>query len=243
MPVVEDNTPIHFELTQEAPKEVEVPKLNIETPLQQPVQEPVMKYSERETPVVKPITGGILNRPRNIYADEQAVLKQVTPQPVTQDLFSTAVQQPARPEPEQPKIVFKEEPVAEQPKMFLKEEPAEEDAPFTLVMKEEQPVKAEAAFIPPAVGDDTSFNEEDDQRRRATERINKLRNLSFNMNSKESTSEYENVPAYVRRNMELFGNTLTTVEQFYSKYTVKKEENEDAKISSINTFLDGKKPD
>ena len=37
----------------------------------------------------------------------------------------------------------------------------------------------------------------------------------------------DNVPAYVRRNMELFGNTLTSVEQFYSKYTVKKEDNDE----------------
>jgi len=54
------------------------------------------------------------------------------------------------------------------------------------------------------------------------ERIGKLRNLSFNMNSADANGEYDNVPAYVRRNMELVGNTLTSVEQFYSKYTVKK---------------------
>jgi len=63
------------------------------------------------------------------------------------------------------------------------------------------------------------------------------------MNSADANTEYDNVPAYVRRNMELFGNTLTSVEQFYSKYTVKKDENDETQISSINTFLDGKKPD
>jgi len=233
--VAEEKTTIHFALAEEAPKEVEVPKLNTEIPVQEKIKEPVMKYVEKEAPVVKPVTGSILNRPRNIYADEQ---------PVKHDLFTNVAEQPPKPEPEQPKIIFKEEEVVEQPKMFLKEEPAEDEAAvFTMVMKDEQPVKPEATFTQQAVGDDNSFNEEDDQRRRATERINKLRNLSFNMNSKEASNEYENVPAYVRRNMELFGNTLTTVEQFYSKYTVKKEENEDAKISSINTFLDGKKPD
>jgi len=63
------------------------------------------------------------------------------------------------------------------------------------------------------------------------------------MSSSEANGEYDNVPAYVRRNMELFGNTLTSVEQFYSKYTVKKDENDETQISTINTFLDGKKPD
>jgi cell division protein FtsZ len=91
--------------------------------------------------------------------------------------------------------------------------------------------------------DDLLNNEEEEQKRRAAERISKLRNLSFNMNSADANTEYDNVPAYVRRNMELFGNTLTSVEQFYSKYTVKKDENEETKISTINTFLDGKKPD
>jgi len=43
--------------------------------------------------------------------------------------------------------------------------------------------------------------------------------------------------------MELFGNTLTSVENFYSKYTVNKDENDNTQISTINTFLDGKKPD
>ena len=88
-----------------------------------------------------------------------------------------------------------------------------------------------------------SLAEEEEQKKRAAERINKLRNLSFNMNSAEANGEYDNVPAYVRRNMELFGNTLTSVEQFYSKYTVKKDENDETQISTINTFLDGKKPD
>ena len=86
--------------------------------------------------------------------------------------------------------------------------------------------------------------EEDDQKRRAADRIHKLRNLSFNLNSADpNSSEFDAVPAYVRRNMELFGNTLTSVENFYSKYTVNKDDNDKTNISSINTFLDGKKPD
>src|SRR5438046_964108 len=83
----------------------------------------------------------------------------------------------------------------------------------------------------------------EEQKRRAEERINKLRNLSYNMNTMDTENEYENVPAYVRRNLELFGNNkLTTVEDFYSKVAVKKDENNHTQISTINTFLDGKKP-
>jgi cell division protein FtsZ len=43
----------------------------------------------------------------------------------------------------------------------------------------------------------------DDDKLRATERLQKLRNLSFNLNASDSSNELENVPAYIRRNMEL----------------------------------------
>jgi cell division protein FtsZ len=87
------------------------------------------------------------------------------------------------------------------------------------------------------------MDEAEEQKKRAAERIQKLRNLSYNMNTADNNQEFDAVPAYVRRNMELFGNTLTSVENFYSKYTVGKDENDQTQISTINTFLDGKKPD
>jgi len=79
-------------------------------------------------------------------------------------------------------------------------------------------------------------------RRRAAERINKLRNLSFNMNAADPNNEFEIVPAYIRRNLELY-NTVTSVESFYSQYEVKSENNNQGEISTINSFLDGRKPD
>jgi cell division protein FtsZ len=121
---------------------------------------------------------------------------------------------------------------------------------MTLVQKEDQPEAADistpqASLSPkmsveePALQDDSDY-----QRKLAAERIQKLRNLSFNMNAADPNNEFESVPAYVRRNMELFGNNnLTSVEDFYSKYTVNKDDNNQTNISSINTFLDGKKPD
>ncbi|HEY6955398.1 MAG TPA: cell division protein FtsZ [Flavisolibacter sp.] len=83
----------------------------------------------------------------------------------------------------------------------------------------------------------------EDQKRRAAERLQKLRNLSFNINAADPNNEFEAVPAYIRRNMELFNNS-STVENFYSKYEVRDDGNgKGATISTINTFLDGKKPD
>ena len=194
-----------------------------------------MKYTEKviEQPVSKPVVAAspFLSRPSNIYADAQTV-KETPQQPVMQT-------------PE-PKIEIKPQPVMEpeQPKMLFREEPAEEETNFKFVVKDEPAnAAAQPKFISEAELNNEPLNEEEEQKKRAAERINKLRNLSFNMNSAEANGEYDNVPAYVRRNMELFGNTLTSVEQFYSKYTVKKDENDETQISTINTFLDGKKPD
>ncbi|GAC1585255.1 MAG: cell division protein FtsZ [Ginsengibacter sp.] len=84
--------------------------------------------------------------------------------------------------------------------------------------------------------------EVEDNKRKATERISKLRNLSFNINASDPNNEYEAVPAYLRRNTELH-NSIADVESFYSNYTVKSDKNNVTEISTINSFLDGKKPD
>ncbi|WP_447640408.1 MULTISPECIES: cell division protein FtsZ [Chitinophagaceae] len=87
------------------------------------------------------------------------------------------------------------------------------------------------------------------QKRTAQERIKKLRELQFNVNNNDPNSEFDTVPAYVRRNMDMFGSSsedekdFSSVESFYSKYRVKKDENDKTNISSLNTFLDGKRPD
>ena len=85
-------------------------------------------------------------------------------------------------------------------------------------------------------------DETDELKRKAMERIAKLRNLSFNINAADPNNEFESVPAYLRRNMELH-NSIADVESFYSNYTVKSNQNNQAEIGTINTFLEGKKPD
>lgn len=80
-------------------------------------------------------------------------------------------------------------------------------------------------------------------RKKSEERIAKLRNLSFNPNATDPHNEFESVPAYLRRNLELH-NSIADVESFYTNYTVKSDENNKAEIGgNLNSFLDGKKPD
>jgi cell division protein FtsZ len=103
------------------------------------------------------------------------------------------------------------------------------------------PIQSESMANQPAE-EPAPQDEAEGLRRRAAERINKLRNLSFNMNAADPNNEFETVPAYIRRNLELY-NTVNTVENFYSQYEVKADKNSHGEISTINSFLDGKKPD
>lgn len=192
-----------------------------------------------------------LSKPMNIYSEDMQgntpAYREVpqqpkqeapfVPQPPKQEV-PVVQQQPQKPAvPQQP--VKPQEPA--KPLYGLQPEP-EEMVELTLSMKEEAPAPQVTSFSGQPIMD---MSEEEDQRRRAADRINKLRNISFNMNANQDvTGEFDNVPAYVRRNMELFGNTLTSVENYYSKYSVKKDDgNNQGQISTINKFLDEKKPD
>lgn len=83
------------------------------------------------------------------------------------------------------------------------------------------------------------------QKKALEERAERLRKMSFNIDSVESSDDIESVPAYVRRNVEI-DNTVASSETFLSGYSVKADdENSKDKgdIGTINTFLDGKRPD
>jgi cell division protein FtsZ len=182
---------------------------------------------------------------------------EAAPEEETNPLLHLVYEEKAEQKTEQPAFLnkpsniyaqAKETPAAEmKPEEAKKEAPVkplfeEETMQFDVVIKEDAPALKP---VPAAAYNAPANDEEAEQKRRAEERMHKLRNLSYNMNSLDAGNELESVPAYVRRNLELFGNNkLTTVEDFYSKTTVKKDEhNQQAQISTINTFLDGKKPD
>jgi cell division protein FtsZ len=230
-------------------KEPEQPKkaVPVDPLLQMTYVEKPVENMPVETKQVEPLPveskpaarSSFLNKPANIYAEEQREMSfryraEVQPQPAKFDEIPLIINQPAAPKQE------------EVPKPVLKIEPEpDENLSFTLVLKDEPAVPPVSATPPvysqTAVPD---MGADEDQRRRAAERINKLRNISFNMNtSPEVNGEFENVPAYVRRNMELFGNTLASVENYYSKHTVNKNDNDKGELNSRNSFLDGKKPD
>ncbi|TAH10080.1 MAG: cell division protein FtsZ [Sphingobacteriia bacterium] len=186
-----------------------------------------LNFQVNEQPAVS-VPTGLMSKPANIYADqanvEPVAITVITPAQHSSPIVDlTPTVEPAAIEAAADENIFE---------MQLVEKSDE--------MMQKAPIVPE----PSSYADDGFMDDVEEQKRRAAERIQKLRNLSFNMNNSTDTSgEFDAVPAYIRRNMELFGNTLTSVENFYSKYTVGKDENNQTQISTINTFLDGKKPD
>ena len=169
-------------------------------------------------------SGGYLTRPANIYDEEPS--ESLSEETILKDhkILTATAKHPVQDENPSAdmQLVFKDEiPAADVPR-------AHQTQPVSMA---DQPAEE------PAVQD-----EAEGLKRRAAERINKLRNLSFNMNAADPNNEFEIVPAYIRRNLELY-NTVTSVESFYSQYEVKSENNNQGEISTINSFLDGRKPD
>ncbi|MGN6477705.1 MAG: hypothetical protein ACTHKV_10805, partial [Flavipsychrobacter sp.] len=85
------------------------------------------------------------------------------------------------------------------------------------------------------------------QKRALEERAQRLRNMSFNIKGNESTDDMENVPAYVRRNMNVDDKGVASADNYYSGYSVgmndQQQNKNQASIQTLNTFLNGKKPD
>lgn len=95
-------------------------------------------------------------------------------------------------------------------------------------------------FTPEEIADKKALEE---QKKALEDRAERLRRMSFNINGNEGRDEMENVPAYVRKNLNI-DNDVASADQFYSNYSIgKKDDQSQASIETINTFLDGQKPD
>lgn len=245
----EQSGPVHFELSTEITSAIDLTPITTtpetaasHTPVQDPVAD-LLQFTVSNTPSLTPSNParlGLLSKPVRIYEEPEVhekapvavtPVQEVTP-PVVPVNSIPVLESPAAPASESviPDLIRE-----------INEQESTEEMPMQLIMKEGPTQRMPA---PSTIVEDHHFNEEEEQKRRAADRIQKLRNLSFNLNNPaDPNNEFDMVPAYVRKNMELFGNTLTSVEQFYSKVTVGKDENDQPKFSTRNTFLEGKKPD
>lgn len=180
---------------------------------------------EKSQPVSTP--GGYLSKPSNIYVSEEPKLQQSTQEGNFHEKQKTPV------------ITATEEPVEPQQEMQLVIRETEQEAvcePMADQVNGETSNSSAEALHNADIAEDPM--------RKAAERTKKLRNLSFNFNAADVYNDFENEPAYIRRNLEI-SNTLANIEKFYSNYTVNIDDNNQAKIdpNSKNGFLEGEKPD
>jgi len=190
---------------------------------QEQAQHPVENKKNSAAPVSS-VSGGYLARPSNIYVAEPKA--------------SVNTIKPSAEEPVSPKVAKQVEDDSSDMQLVERNDIPAADVPLA---HQAHPDNYRGP-LPNSVEDPALRDETDEQKRRAAERLQKLRNLSFNVNNADPNNEFETVPAYIRRNMELYNNS-SNVENFYSNYQVKTDENNNTQISTINTFLDGKKPD
>jgi len=222
-----DETPVFFEISSAADQIPVVEfDMEIETPL--PLKKPAIPVEEKSKKEIieskdasknSPLSsGGYLAKPAQIYVQEEPAISKSNSNEEPTTLQISAQE---------------DEPVIEMQLVVKDSQNAAEEKPKDQI----QPIMMSPSVEEPAMQDET-----EELRRRATDRIAKLRNLSFNINAADPNNEFETVPAYLRRNMEMH-NQIADVESFYSNYTVKTDDNNQAEIGTINTFLDGKKPD
>ncbi len=230
----EDNsTIVHFELdvtaetsnsTSKITREITVEKFSApveDEAINSEINSVSLTYKEESeskisTTPVSAASGGYLARPSNIYAESKAEVY----------TSKTSAEEPVPSPTEQ---------AGDMPELQLVEKNDIPAADVPLAHQALSPLNLSAE-------DAAMQHEADEQKRKAAERLQKLRNLSFNINT-DLNNEFENVPAYIRRNMELYGNSGNSIENFYSGYEIKKDDQDQTHISTINTFLDGKKPD
>lgn len=239
-PVVPAHSPVYF--TMPAARENTVDKQVEKKEAEEKIEWVLSLPSEPATKAVEPqlslneksekqhnspssaASGGYLAKPSNIYAEPKSEESFPEHKPAKEPILTTAAKpvQEEEPSVDDLQLVFKDDiPAADAPR-------AHQAPPIvTAISSQEEPAMQD---------------EQEEQKRRAQERLQKLRNLSFNVNATDPNNEFETVPAYIRRNLELY-NTISSVENFYSNYEVRKEDDAPARISTINTFLDGKKPD
>ncbi len=216
-----DETPVFFEISSATDQ---IPTIVFDIPQSPPPAEKLTaesKIQKENIVVIKdastpPSSGGYLAKPTQIYVEEQPRSESNS----TDELLPVQENQQ------------EDEPVIEMQLVVKSHQAAEE----------EQHVQTTQPIMISDVEEPAMQDETEELRRRAMDRIAKLRNLSFNINAADPNNEFETVPAYLRRNMELH-NSIADVESFYSNYTVKTDDNNQAEISTLNSFLEGKKPD
>jgi cell division protein FtsZ len=180
---------------------------------------------------------GFLTKPAVIYQDVNDISEEV----VSKNEEVVTVTKETEIINEQPLVYFFTEEEEPQTQMELIEKDSEEIA-YTNNEVVSFELNQEDADITESFKQSVITDESEEQRKKAADRLHKLRNLSYNYNAADPNNEFETVPAYIRKNLDLY-NTISPAENFYSNYSVQKDDENNIRIDGKNTFLYGNRPD
>ena len=244
--LIEEEKPIVFEFEIEQNKLPEIDNIQVQQSAEMPTADQIESIKEE----ILERANGFLVKPSVIYVDEVSdIVSEVNVDSVIEqpssviEISSVEIEEKIE---EEPVAIIELKQVQEEPKaeeeeeimqIVFHEEPEIEIAPAKAV---EEPVIPTISTVDSPLA---AFDEAEAQKLRAAERLYKLRNLSFNFNAADPNNEYDSIPAYVRHNLQVHNTTLASVEKFYSSYSVGTDDQNNTQISTINTFLEGKKPD
>ncbi len=215
VPIIEEPK----EVVQDGPFHFEL-SLDIKEEINNNLVRTVMPEIRDEKPFELP---SFLNRPSSIYAPTTETVKEEIIQNDIQEMKLTVL------------------PDMEDMQNTPADKVEESMLEFTLEVKEEQ--HDSTMQTPTIVFDDTmSSTDEEEQKRKAAERIERLRKLSYNFNNSDNGGDLITEPAYMRRNLNLH-NSIANVEDFYSRAQVKTDDNNTGSISTLNNYLHGEQPD
>ncbi len=224
---------IEFPAKRSEPEKVVVTLGGLNSTTEQPVEEyAVPSYnSESLTPVLVEEEVTV-----NVYTPSEYVYTPAEETPVEREQFVLNVEEetPAR---------------EEQPQVYMQEQARPQESNYGFTARVEEPVREPVVMkIGERVLTEDEIEEKrrfEDQKKAFEDRAARLRSLSMNIRGNENGDEIESVPAYLRKNLNI-ENPPASSDSFYSGYTVGMNGQQDggkAGIQTINTFLDGRKPD
>lgn len=227
--VVDEQLPVTFDVSPVNEEEV-----SIELPLNESVTEQFSLEEAEESVAVTPVSAGYLTKPTVIYEESES-------EELSEEISETILEKIQTPDVKSAVVVEfsidETDEIDETPSLELIEKSS--DVEF---INEPVSFQFDQEEITLNTRNTAITDEGEEQRKKAAERLHKLRNLSFNYNSADPNNEFETVPAYVRKNLELY-NTISPAENFYSNYTIQSDDSNQVKVNTMNTFLEGKKPD
>ncbi|MFT4060990.1 MAG: cell division protein FtsZ [Edaphocola sp.] len=224
----------HQEINTELPNQNAQPKEEkIIVPLGQPGGEALVEAAAPETakPVADPMAPQLVEAPAAAAYYQPAAPVQPT---TATTVFNLELPKEAPAVIEQAQTKPIEEPKGPELELIIKNEQPE-------LLHPEQ-VKRGSRFLSQEELEEQRRFEE--QKRALEDRAERLRRMSFNINGNENASDIENVPAYMRRQNADAEQPQNSHDAFLSGYSVNAEKpGKQGIISTINTFLEGKKPD